>query len=103
VSSIAQNIIKLCASEAYILVQQPGAHPSDFAFPEAAPTLYAALQAAEGSSFTVDNVYGNSGEAESFTEILARYAEETCDAELEEVDAKSMCFQQCGVQGVMWS
>jgi len=97
VSSIAQNIIKLCASEAYILVQQPGAHASDFASPEAAPTLYTALQAAEGSSFTVDNVYGKSGESESLTEIIARYAEETCDAELEEVDAKSMCFMQCGM------
>jgi len=97
VSSIAQNIIKLCASEAYILVQQPGAHASDFASPEAAPTLYTALQAAEGSSFTVDNVYGKSGESESLTEIIARYAEETCDAEFEEVDAKSMCFMQCGM------
>ncbi|PUU80673.1 vacuolar ATP synthase subunit S1-domain-containing protein [Tuber borchii] len=92
VSSIAQNIIKLCASEAYILVQQPGAHASDFASPEAAPTLYAALQAIEGSSFTVDNVHGKDGEAESLTEILARYAEETCDAEVEEVDAKTASF-----------
>jgi len=97
VSLIAQNIIKLCASEAYILVQQPGAHASDFASPEAAPTLYAALQATEGSSFTVDNVHGKGGEAESLTEILARYAEETCDAEVEEVDAKSMCFSLCGM------
>jgi len=45
----------------------------------------------------VDNVYGKSGESESLTEIIARYAEETCDAEFEEVDAKSMCFMQCGM------
>ena len=45
----------------------------------------------------MDNVHGKGGEAESLTEILARYAEETCDAEVEEVDAKSMCFSLCGM------
>ncbi|KAG0138406.1 vacuolar ATP synthase subunit S1-domain-containing protein [Tuber indicum] len=92
VSSIAQDVIKLCASEAYILVQQPGAHTSDFAYSKAAPTLYAALHAAEGSSLTVDNVYEQGAEAESLTEIMARYAEEACDAEVEEVDAKTGSF-----------
>ncbi|RPA93991.1 BIG1-domain-containing protein [Choiromyces venosus 120613-1] len=92
VSSIAQNIIKLCASEAYILVHQPGVHASDFASSKAAPTLYTALQATEGSSFTVDNVYERGVEAESLTEIMTRYAEETCDAEVEEVDAKTGSF-----------
>ncbi|CUS14549.1 unnamed protein product [Tuber aestivum] len=92
VSSISRDIIKLCASEAYILVQQSGAHASDFASSKAAPTLYAASQAAEGSSFTVDNVYEQDVDAESLTEIMARYAEEMCDAEIEEVDAKTGSF-----------
>ncbi|PWW75160.1 BIG1-domain-containing protein [Tuber magnatum] len=92
VSSIAQNIIKLCASEAYILVQLPGAHASDFASSKAAPTLYTALQTTEGSSFAVDNVYGHGAEAESLTETMTRYAEEACDAEVVEVDAKTGSF-----------
>jgi hypothetical protein len=90
VVAAAKDIISLCASEAYILVHQPAVHASDFTLSNSAPTLYRELKASGGRSLTVPNVFQGNIKTEELVEVLQRFAMDKCDAEVEEVDAKSM-------------
>ncbi|KAH8147408.1 uncharacterized protein LAJ45_08564 [Morchella importuna] len=89
----AKGIISYCDADAYILVTQPGLHASDFAHASSAPRLSTVFkEVGVERAQAVSKVYEYDVKFEDIADILQDFAIATCDAEVEEVDAKTGNF-----------